>query len=525
MENASKGVPPLHGGWEKHPLKLAARWAEEFIPSGEREDYGPCSNSAFAWALHFATTDWKFAARKNARSFAPWHLAGAPVADGVPKDHLDGQNEVLGGPDHERFWQRLREVCPGKFKGSQLYGAITVIKRLWSEAYLHDTLEWETWRPDFSSVPEIAQIEKAISADANGGVNYYAVLHMDGDNVGQWVSGAKAAPLVNSLAQQAQDYFRAKWPQTADALPSADKVPRPLSPGYHAAFSEALANFSLYCAGPIVAEFGGQLIYAGGDDVLAMTPAATALDCAQALQLAFRGLHPDSPEAAASIRAKEALKRLFLYPADWRRHPAGFLTLNPAAGAVGRAAHLKPNWPLMLMGPRATVSVGVAIGHVHSPMQETIQAARDAEAMAKSISGKAAFSLRILKRSGEEVGFTARWADRTVAIWGDLESKAHGPSRRFAHRYASLVKNLVIIGGSETGARYAESWDPVLKDAAVAELRHVLRRQCGCNHSEAAELAECWCSGLIEALPPRDFLHFWLAWAFMDRIGTSEVTS
>ena len=537
LTNAAKATPPLHGGWERHPLNLAARWAEEFIPKSERESYGPRSNAGFAWALHFAATDWKFAACKNSRAFAPWQPAGQLDSDSAPKDHLDGKNEVLGGAEHERFWDLLRshpvlgekskehQSAERHFIGHQLYGALTVIKRLWVRAYLStgkDSPEGffdfdvgRELRNNFKSVIEIASGRRELffwdetDADLEGlrpEESYYAVLAMDGDDMGQWVSGVKAAPLVNSLAENAQAYFRDHWPKGATDLPSADQVPRPLSPGYHAALSEALANFSLYCARPIVEAFRGQLIYAGGDDVLAMTAASSALDCAQALQLAFRGVHPDDSGAHASAAVKRVLNDLF----DYSRHTDGFLTLRKSErGDVGRAEHLKPNWPLMVMGPEATASIGIAIGHVRAPMQDTIQAAREAERDAKSVPGKGAFHLSILKRSGEAVSFSARWNDAVVAVWGELNSQIHDLSGRFAYRYAELAKALVVVGGGDTG----------LAEALQAELRHTLRQQGGLNTDKPCEIAAQWCAALIPALCPRDFLHFWLTWAFINRLA------
>src|SRR5258708_4112556 len=78
-------TPPLAGGWNAHALRHAYLWATEMIPPNERESYGPNSNAGFAWALHYAATDWKFAARKNSRSFAPWTKRSETVAAGVPK--------------------------------------------------------------------------------------------------------------------------------------------------------------------------------------------------------------------------------------------------------------------------------------------------------------------------------------------------------------------------------------------------------------------------------------------------------
>jgi hypothetical protein len=519
VQQAAQNTPPLHGGWEKHPLSYALRWAEEFIPSGERETYGPRSNSGFAWALHFAAADWKFAARKNARAFPPWQPPGRLEADGSPKDHLDGRNEVLGGAQHETFWKKLRTARSRDFKGSQLYGALTTIKRLWPDAYLKDALDLDRGKPVFEPVTEIAQVDAAIDAEGSDAEKYYAVLAMDGDDMGQWVSGVKAAPLVNSLAKAAQDYFRKHWPRSSTGLPLADEVPRPLSPGFHAALSEALANFSLYCAGPIVREFRGQLIYVGGDDLLAMTPASTALDCAQALQLAFRGVDPDAPSAHASLKVKESLKRLF----DYSRHADGFLTLR---GDVGRAEHLKPNWPLLVMGPRASVSLGIAIGHVRSPMQDTIQAAREAEAAAKRVPNKGAFCLRVLKRSGESAEFAARWQCGVAGVWDELTSGVHDQSGRFAYRYLDLATSLLAVSGKDGDGGWAARWTSELAESAEAELRHVLRQQAKQQPPEAAGNARLWIQKLVgdikaPALSPRAFIHFWMAWAFVNRISSA----
>ena len=522
VEQAKQNSPPLSGGWENHPLHDALRWASEFIPKGERESYGPDSNSGFAWALHFAATDWKFAACKNARGFPPWQRHGPLETAGVPKDHLDGRNEVLGGVEPDAFWRKLRETCPRHFKGSQLYGALTVIKRLWPEEYLKDLLDLDQATPVFQPVNEIAQVDEAIDAEGEDAEKYYAVIAMDGDDMGQWVRGVIAAPLVNSLAEPAQVYFRKHWPVNVPSLPAADVVLRPLSPGYHAAFSEALANFSLYCARPIVEAFGGQLIYVGGDDVLAMLPARTALDCAHALQLAFRGLNPAAPPAHASVSVQQELNKLF----DYSHHADGFLTLRKSnRGDVGRAGHLKPNWPLMVMGPCATASVGLAIGHVRSPMQDTIQSARDAEKAAKTLPGKGAFCLSILKRSGERAQFAASFQTGVAGVWAELRSGVLDQTGRFAYRYLQLIKQLLAASDRNSDGGWERHWTEDLKQSVAAELWHVLRQQANQEAKVAQSNASRWIGALIgedlqqPVLAPRDFLHFWMAWAFVKRIS------
>ena len=157
-------------------------------------------------------------------------------------------------------------------------------------------------------------------------------------------------------------------------------------------------------------------------------------------------------------------------------------------------------------------------------MQDTIQAARKAEQDAKSVTGKGAFCLRILKRSGEAVDFTARWNDAVVSVWSEMNAKIHDLSGRFAYRYAERVKALVIVGGGDRGARYADTWDAHLAEAAQAELRHVLRQQGDLTLDKAREMAALWCTALIPALGPRDFLHFWLTWAFVNRLAKPTAT-
>ena len=117
--------------------------------------------------------------------------------------------------------------------------------------------------------------------------NYYAVIALDGDEMGKWISGVKNPTLIEQLSKEAADYFD----RQGDSLKKFLESRRPLSPSFHLQFSESLANFSLYCTSRIVESFNGRLIYAGGDDVLAMLPASQAMACAIALRDAFQGNH------------------------------------------------------------------------------------------------------------------------------------------------------------------------------------------------------------------------------------------
>jgi len=502
VNQAELGIPPLHNGWENHPLKQAIEWAMEKIPKEHRDSRCYPLNPGFIWALHYAATEWRFAAVKNARSFSSWNSSR-----GAEKDHLDGRNEVLGGNQHGDFWQAMRSVkwadnSPGNlFKGQQEYGAITTIKRLYPYAWMQKALNTQV--PRFESVQDIAD---AIESDNERDdlPKYYAILAMDGDDMGKWVSGTKTPPWKDVLSGNVDDpkspigYFKGKWGN------GWETVRVPLTPSFHAALSEALGNFSLYCARQIVDAFGGQLIYAGGDDVLAMLPATQAVNCAIALQFVFRGLDPE--KNGAPLAVQNEIKRLFDFPAP------GFIRCKQG---TGKGDHCRPNWPLMVMGPKSTASVGIAIGHVRSPMQDIIQAARDAEHAAKKVKErdkeKGALALSILKRSGEAVQFATRFDSGVLGVWDDLAYHGDQLRSRFIYRFLQKLRPILaaVIDGQ---AGWEPKWD---KDGinlfaiAEEELKHSL--------DEHLERAEHWITSLRN-LDPKDFLHFWMARAFLNRI-------
>jgi CRISPR-associated protein Cmr2 len=399
--------------WLVHP------WADDVTAPASPE-------GASEWARHYAATEWLFAARKNGRAFSQWRTV--PGSAGAHRDHLDGRNEALGGDyaSQKRFRTALQQSDKRDFKGEQLYSALSLIKRRWDDLCLHGARDWF---PDNSF---LAQTDKEMESDSEDAERYYAVLMMDGDDMGQWLSGEKGGHGV-----------------TRD---------------YHRDLSAKLARFARGIARPIVEERGGHLVYSGGDDALALLPAAHAIDCAATL-----------------------------------------------VGAFGE-----------LMGPPATSSVGLAIGHVKSPLQDTIQAARDAEHFAKAREGKNAFCLAIRKRSGESVRFRAPWSSGVAGVWSELRAEPR-VSGRVAQHFAARVQEQVIVGGSATGAKYAPQWTPTLRDALALELRHVLSRQAALPRDAAEKKAQDWMQRLLgtelgaAALSPENFLHFWLAWAFLRR--------
>jgi CRISPR-associated protein Cmr2 len=178
---------------------------------------------------------------------------------------------------------------------------------------------------------------------------YYAVLMIDGDEMGKWLRGENGPTVREALHPKLRTYFEA-LPEAAEAL----RAQRPVGPALHASISEALTNFALHFVPGIVSKHDGELIYAGGDDVLALLPTATALACARELSDTFRK--------------------------DWHTDHEGRERL--------------------LMGAKASVSAGLAVVHYKEDLRFALDRARRAEKAAKS-AGRDALGLAVCRRSGE----------------------------------------------------------------------------------------------------------------------------
>ncbi|MBK8176003.1 MAG: type III-B CRISPR-associated protein Cas10/Cmr2 [Rhodospirillales bacterium] len=254
---------------------------------------------------------------------------------------------------------------------------------------------------------------------------YYAILKMDADEIGAWLRGEKAPRLRETLHPQTRAYF--------EVLAGSElglAAWRPVGPALHAAISEALANFAVHVVPHVVAKHAGTVIYAGGDDVLALLPVETALCCAWELRRAFGGLQPVNG---------------FADDGYWR-------------GSDGRER--------LMMGPRASLSAGMAVLHAKDDLREGLQAARKAEKQAKN-GGRDALVLTVQRRSGERTSVLAAW---DTALW--LEEMrtafASGASDRWAYR---LREEEPTLGALPQSAILAEVRRQVDRSEEVTRIR------------------------------------------------------
>ena len=338
-----------------------------------------------------------FSARNNGNGRDAGWYAGRELV----KDYLTGKEEQVFCLRRDAHlcqgWEYTRYLAPCR---NDVLGAITLIKRLW---YVSKMAAFEHHLPELNAL-----YGPNVEGQAHSKNHYYAVLAMDGDNIGA------------ALTRQNEEGAK---------MVDAD---------FHRLFSSSLAEFAQKKVSAIVNAYGGKLIYAGGDDVLALLPLhvnkkdetlsganiATAVDCAAKLGTAFR-------EAMQGIRKG------------------------------------------------MTVSAGLALVHSSAPLQDAVAAARRAEGRAKSALGRNAFSISLMKRSGEIIEWGAKWdsgAQELLDAWQEcIENKRI--SAKGAHRYAELLTPYMSRRNELVDYQQCEAYEQQAASIARLEFESMLERQ------------------------------------------------
>ena len=226
---------------------------------------------------------------------------------------------------------------------------------------------------------------------------YYALILMDGDHMGAWLSGqgdkgeSYRLPFGETWHPRLRETLRQRHPKGDLAEYLNEK--RPVSPARHIAISNSLNGFALHIARYIIEDIGkGKLIYAGGDDVLAMVSVDDLLAVMFLLRLAYSGLFPTKPEF---------------------KQEANILTGLSSDSFDLRRGHVKLNDRLYrMMGDRATASIGAVVAHYQAPLGSVLRKLREAEQRAKRDGGRDAFAISLLKRSGGDTHLTCPWLTR-----------------------------------------------------------------------------------------------------------------
>lgn len=283
---------------------------------------------------------------------------------------------------------------------------------------------------------------------------YYALLKMDGDRMGAWLSGTEDNYLLRykeSFHPRLKNEIDNRgYEQRNDNLAAYLESYRPVSPARHTAISAALNDFSGNVARFVIEEcFMGRLIYSGGDDVLAMLAVSDLLPAISLLRAAYSG---------------NAISKEY----------KGF---NSGKGFVRIGGKL-----MRMMGERATASIGAVVAHHKDPLSAVLRALNEVEHGAKA-HGRNAFSVRIRKRAGGEVGITAKFdasssgtLDATIQLSAWLKNE--DVSRRAVYNSVRWLKELPTIDPS--------TWRELVK----TNLAYQMTRQSRDSSSEVPKLAE-----------------------------------
>jgi CRISPR-associated protein Cmr2 len=213
---------------------------------------------------------------------------------------------------------------------------------------------------------------------------YYALILMDGDHMGKWLSGGEQGIAYQDAWHSAVTAGLKQRARKNRRLTRYLTTPRAVSPARHMAISAALNGFALDLVPYVVEEvFKGKLIYAGGDDVLAMVSTDDLLPALWLLRMVYAGIAP----------TEEAWKLLSSVAQD----------IKIDKGHV----YLKDRL-YRVMGRRATASAGAVVAHHQAPLGRVLKELRDAEKRAKN-NGRDSFSISVLSRSGGHTEFTSHW--------------------------------------------------------------------------------------------------------------------
>lgn len=448
------------------------------------------NNPGVAWAAVLQFTNWKLDAVRQTRSFAAWAEGGWESGASQNKDALNGREEaVAGGREWQKRCKNLGGVWPALFKKDDWVGASTLIKRVWHLAYLADKKKLRTSSAHFP-MPDTRKVamgkpdadEDEGEADKDSSEKYFAVLALDGDEIGKWVSGEKSRTFAELLAPPAADYFR------AGHFKEFLQTRRPLSPGFHLQFSETLSNFARRVVPGIVDFFDGRLIYAGGDDVLAMLPADKAFPCALALRSAFQGKDPGVPGISSPAPG-------FLCSDAFRQENGAEFRNN------------EERIPFPVPGPNADVSVGIAMAHFKHPLQDVVRAAQAAEKRAKTKHNRGAVSISTFKRSGEILEWGCKWDGGGIALFKAIagaltagkDDENIGVSGKFPYRVCELLTPYLSqttgLGGATSHASFPAE-EIIKKEVEFAALQQGSKKVAG----EIAPLLE----GYLHGLPNED---------------------
>ncbi len=263
------------------------------------------------------------ALRRNVRAFDAW----PEEESGRVKDFLSGREAALDVENN---------VADNRNRGR---GALNLIKKVRGESAK-------------------VKSKDSLKSEAGESEKYIAVIALDGDHMGGTLSGFETIEQHREFSQKLTLF----------------------ASGAKKMFDEGF-NVSVGKTAHFVKPDDGFLVYAGGDDVLAVVKATDAFEIAQTLAKKFKDE----------------------------------------------------------VGTGLTASVGIAIGSNKAPLQDLVREAQSAEHRAKHDYGRDALAVSVLKRSGETLRWGCKWNSAAFEIYRCL-AEQKGEFSRFAYKLAGFLE-------------------------------------------------------------------------------------
>lgn len=374
------------------------------------------------WVGSYSELLANLAARRNTRNFEQFRNDDPALE--LQKDPLNGKDEIVG--DLEEWKSSNKFFTRGSTEestGDRPYGALSIIKRIWDECYLNNKEDKDKY--------SAYNLKNKTNGEA---AEYIAAIQMDGDHMGAILS-----------AQDKDNKFFTN-------------------------FSKKLANFTRDKAGKIVADYSGKLIYAGGDDVLAVLPACNAVACARKLREVFCSDRDDMPGSEKNL-AKDV--------------------------------------------PRVSLSAGIAFAHWKTPLAWLLEEARNAEHRAKNEYQRDALALSIVKRGGEILQWGAKFDSPAWNLYDKFIEldKAKKVSGKFASALALFLRPYLMEATKDKDLE-------IISEIIKKDFELVCSRQKAEKvvlPSEFTELAHKYIDSLKEAKQLAEFPLLFLSASFLTR--------
>ncbi len=436
----------------------------------EQNDYTKC----------YRRLDKLLSARKNTREF----IQNPIMQNGIPKSSLDGSRENVIQFDKLKQWTYRKAGlnageyldCTGVVKRlGQNPEQFTPISRLAVEPWLQG-LPDDAITQDIKDAFE-ALVSTGLCSRVKGNQEVYKNFPFDGQLLYPFrrdaeknklekdnndVNSKKALVLLNRLEKTIDDSNLHKnhgVPSSYMVILAADGdrmgelLDKMQSKDEHRIISSTLSRFATNVPN-IIRQHQGHCIYAGGDDVLALLPLHTAIECSRDLAIKFK-------ETIEEINGIE------------------------------------------LIETPPTLSVGMGISHFMNPMPKQLDLARKAEKLAKGnelerSQQKNALAIIIQPRSGAPINFRERW---------DYKNEQHS-AETILYNWINAHNEQLIprqAGYNLRDAAYAFDWTtPEHSEFIQQETERILGRK---RDQEGKPLAKEWIRMVCDRVASKGLFH------------------